>query len=544
MLRRIELRDFAIIRELDLELSPGLNVLTGETGAGKSIVVDALALLAGARADVAFVRSGAQTALVQGEFDDGDLTTASRRVALSGRHGARIDGEHVTVAELAERVGRLVAVFAQHGALELQGAAAQRAQLDRLLPEDARQALQRHRRAFQRRAEVAARLAEVRAAQRERARRLDVLAYQVQEIDEAQPRPGEEEELAAELDALRHAERIVQGAGAALAALAGEETGAVQLAAEARRELSAAARHAPALAALADDLDAALTGLGAVAAEVESFLAGFEADPARLDAVQARLAKLDALKRKYGDDVTAVLAFRDAAARERDDLLALDEDEAGLAREEAQLSAELERLAATVTAARRAAAQRLEAQVAPLLARLGMPGAVFEVAVTPLPEPNASGADEVSFRFGANVGEPPGPVSQIASGGELSRLMLALHLVTGATQPTLAFDEVDAGVGGRAAREVGALLGELGRGRQVLVVTHLAQVAAYADAHFVVSKAEEGGRTLTTVRPVTGRERVEELARMLSGTVTDASLSHAEELLSEAASRAHRRSPA
>src|SRR5690606_8356371 len=291
---RIELRDFAIIRELDLELSPGLNVLTGETGAGKSIVVDALALLAGARADVAFVRSGAQTALVQGEFDDGDLTTASRRVALSGRHGARIDGEHVTVAELAERVGRLVAVFAQHGALELQGSAAQRAQLDRLLPEDARQALQRHRRAFQRRAEVAARLAEVRAAQRERARRLDVLAYQVQEIGEAQPRPGEEEELAAELDALRHAERSVQG------------TGAVQLAAEARRELSAAARHAPALAALADDLDAALTGLGAVAAEVESFLAGFEADPARLDAVQARLAKLDALKRKYGDDVAAV----------------------------------------------------------------------------------------------------------------------------------------------------------------------------------------------------------------------------------------------
>src|SRR5690606_9448550 len=199
----------------------------------------------------------------------------------------------------------------------------------------------------------------------------------------------------------------------------------------------------------------------------------------------------------------------------------------------------------TVTAARAAAARRLEAQVAPLLERLGMPNAVFTVAVEPLVAPNLSGADEVTYLFSANLGEPPGPVSQIASGGELSRLMLALHLVTGATQPTLAFDEGDAGVGGRAARGGGALLGERGRGRQVLVVTHLAQVAAFADAHFVVSKTEEDGRTVTTVRRVSGRERAEELARMLSGTVTEASLSHAEELLAEAAAaRAHGSSPA
>src|SRR5690606_17987452 len=203
------LRDFAIIRELELELSPGLNVLSGETGAGKSIVVDALALLAGARADASFVRSGAESALVQGEFDGADVSSAARRIALSGRHGARVDGELVTVTELAERVGRQVAVFAQHGALELQGAAAQRAQLDRLLPEDAKRALQAYRRAFQRRAEVTARLAEVRQAKRERARRLDVLAYQLQEIDEAKPRLGEEEELEAELQTLRHAERVV-----------------------------------------------------------------------------------------------------------------------------------------------------------------------------------------------------------------------------------------------------------------------------------------------------------------------------------------------
>ena len=540
VLRRIELRDFAIIRELELELSPGLNVLTGETGAGKSIVVDALALLAGARADTSFVRAGADSALVQGEFDGQEVSSAARRIALSGRHAARVDGELVTVGELTDKVGRLVAVFAQHGALELQGAAAQRAQLDRLLPEDARRTLQDHRRAFQRRAEVASLLAAVREAKRERARRLDVLAYQLQEIDEVKPRPGEEDELEAELRTLRHAERVVQGAGAALSALSGEDGGAVQLAADALRELLAAAKYAPALEALAQDLDAALTGLGAVSAEVESFLATFEADPARLDAVQSRLAKLDDLKRKYGEDLAAVAAYREAAARERDELLALDEDEEALAREEAELTAELARLAAAITAARRSAAQRLEAQVEPLLRRLGMPNAVFTVGIEPLADPTANGADDVAFMFSANLGEPPAPVSQIASGGELSRLMLALHLVTGAAQPTLAFDEVDAGVGGRAAREVGALLGELGRGRQVLVVTHLAQVAAFADAHFVVAKAEEGGRTLTTVRRVAGRERAEELARMLSGTVTEASLSHAEELLSEAeAARAH-----
>ncbi len=534
MLRRLELRDFAIIQELSLDLSPGLNVLTGETGAGKSIVVDALGLLAGARADVAFVRAGANDALVQGEFESDELSTAGRRVSTGGRHGARVDGEHVTVAELTQRVGELVAVFAQHGALELQGAAAQRSQLDRLLPEEDRSRLAEHRQAYARRGQVAARLEEVRAAKRERARRQDVLTYQLEEIEAARPKPGEEESLGAELETLRHAERIVQGAGAALEALTGEGDGASGLADVALRELRAAARYAPSLAPLSGDLENAVTALGAVAAEVEAFLSTFEADPMRLDAVQARLAKLDDLKRKYGPDLEAVIAFADRARQELEELSGLDEDEAALEREEAELSQRMTGLAAALTTARRDAAKRLSAQVLPLLERLGMPGASFEVRVSPLDRPQASGNDDVTFVFGANPGEPPGPVAQIASGGELSRLMLALHLVTGATQRTLAFDEVDAGVGGRAAREVGALLAELATGRQVLVVTHLAQVAAFADAHFVVSKAEEGGRTVTSVRRVDGDERAEELARMLSGTVTGASLEHARELVAAA----------
>lgn len=534
MLRRLELRDFAIIRELSLELSEGLNVLTGETGAGKSIVVDALSLLAGARADTAFVRAGSEDALVQGEFEGATIQTAGRRVSAAGRHTARLDGEVVTVGELAERVGELVAVFAQHGALELQGPAAQRAQLDRLLPEPDRSALAEHKQAFARRGQVRAQLEEVRAAMRERARRQDVLAYQLQEIEAAKVAVGEDDALAADLATLRHAERIVQSASAAFAALAGDEPSATPLAADALRELRSAARHAPQLAALADDLETAVTGLGAVAAEVEAFLSGFDADPGRLDAVQARLAKLDDLKRKYGDDLPAVVAFAERARRELSELEALDDDEAELEREEAQLSARLEQLGAGLSAARRHAAQELAAQITPLLARLGMPSAVFEVRVAPLDQPHASGSDDVTFLFGANPGEPLGPVSQIASGGELSRLMLALHLVTGATQRTLAFDEVDAGVGGRAAREVGALLAELATGRQVLVVTHLAQVAAFADAHFVVSKSEQAGRTVTSVRRVQGDERDEELARMLSGTVTGAALEHARELVAAA----------
>jgi len=534
VLRRLELRDFAIIQELSLDLSPGLNVLTGETGAGKSIVVDALGLLAGARADVAFVRAGAQDALVQGEFDSGGLSSAGRRVSTSGRHGARVDGEHVTVGELTERVGEVVAVFAQHGALELQGAAAQRSQLDRLLPEEDRARLTEHRQAFVRRSQVAARLEEVRAAKRERARRQDVLTYQVQEIETSRPEPGEDEALETELETLRNAERIVQSAGAAFGALAGEDGGAAQLAAHALRELRTAARHAAALAPLADDLEAAVTGLGAVSEEVEAFLGSFDADPARLDAVQARLAKLDDLKRKYGEDLSAVIAFGERAKQELQELGALDEDEAALEREDAQLAARMAELAKQLTAARQRAARQLDEQVQPLLVRLGMPNAAFEVRVSSLDRPHATGSDDVTFMFGANAGEPLGPVSQIASGGELSRLMLALHLVTGATQRTLAFDEVDAGVGGKAAREVGALLAELALGRQVLVVTHLAQVAAFADAHFVVSKGESGGRTTTTVRRVEGDARAEELARMLSGTVTGASLEHARELVAAA----------
>jgi DNA repair protein RecN (Recombination protein N) len=536
VLRTLELRDFAIVDDLAIELGPGLNVLTGETGAGKSIVIDALELLAGGRADVAMIRTGAETAMVQGEFAEHDLSSASRRLSVSGRHAARIDGELVSVAELSERCGERIAVFAQHGALELQSSTAQRAQLDRLLPGPARSALESFTAAYERLTAVGKEIAAIEQAQRERVRRLEVLTYQIEDIAREKPVVGEDDRLEAELDTLRNAERIVTGAASAFAALSDAEPSSVGLAAEALRQLRSAGRHSTTLQQLADDLEGAVSALGAVSTEVESFLASFEADPGRLDVVQGRLATLDTLKRKYGPDLAAVLQFQREASAERDSLEQLDATAEQLGVERAALEDELASLSTTIRAARVEAADRLRAGVTPLLARLGMPDAVFSVEVEAAQRRTAHGDDAVSFRFSANLGEEPTSLAQIASGGEMSRVMLALHLVTGTTHGTVAFDEIDSGIGGRAAHDVGALLSALAQDRQVLVVTHLAQVAAFADDHYVVAKEQTGGRTVTTIERLSESERPAELARMLSGSVTRASLEHAAELLTGARS--------
>lgn len=539
MLHTLELRDFAIVDELELELAPGLNVLTGETGAGKSIVVDALHLLTGARADAGLIRTGAQDALVQATFEGAPIDSASRRLAVSGRHTARLSGELVTVAELTERMSSLAIVFGQHAAQELHSPQAQRRQLDRLLPPAAADTKARYLAAFERAGQVRERLAALQQAERDRSRRLDTLDFQLAEIDGVAPTEEEEEELRSELATLEHAERIVASGAAALEALDSGEENATALVAQAQRELEAAGRYAPLLAELARDLKEALGAIGAVSGEVEAYLSDFDADPRRLDAVQSRLAALESLKRKYGPDLAAVLAYRQEAAAERDSLAGADEEIRELESEAAELEARLRELGAALTEARRAAATELAEAVVPLLAQLGMPQARFLVDLTPSNRPHRHGLDDVRFLFSANPGEEALPVTDVASGGELSRIMLALNLVTGSDLPTLAFDEVDAGVGGATAIHVAALLGRLAERHQVLLVTHLAQVAAYAQAHFVVEKGEVkvdgGSRTVTRVRRVSEEERPFELARMLSGTVTQASLEHARELLKLAA---------
>ena len=534
MLRALELQNFAIVDELRVELSPGLNVLTGETGAGKSILIDALALLIGGRGDASFVRTGAEGALIQGLFDPRvGVGSAARRLQKSGRSSARLDGEVVTIGELAQLGARAVAIHGQHASQTLLNAAEQRKLLDELLTPGAQKALHRYGARYREYGEVVRELEALRSAGRERARRVDMLGFQLAEIDAAKLKTGEEATLKEDLESLRHAERITQGAGRALNSLAEGEPNAAELVAAAARDLENAGRFHKTLEALAAELNDALASLQAIGEEVGSFLGDFDVEPGALERLEARAAKLEGIKLKYGDSVEAVLAYREEISEELDTLANAETNIGALEERRAALDKELAELAETLSRARASAAAKLSKEVTAQLRPLGMPDAAFSVGLAPLADYTPHGRDRVTFLFSANLGEPPAPLSAVASGGELSRVMLGLNVVTGSSEPTLAFDEVDAGLGGQTARAVGALLKRLAREHQVLVVTHLPQVAAFADAQFYVEKLEKEGRTVTRVTRLKPKEREAELARMLSGAVTDTALAHARELLQE-----------
>ncbi len=532
MLRVLELRDFALIDELTLELRPGLNALTGETGAGKSIIVDALSQLAGARADPGFVRAGCASALVQGEFDSaGSAVALGRKLQAEGRSSARIDGELVTVAELSETARQLISVHAQHASHELADPARHIRLLDRITGEDGASLLAGYRLVHTEWIRSRDRLARLRETARERVQRLDTIGRQLEEIQAAGLVPGEEEELRARLGALRNAEAITEGVSAAVDLLLEAEPSAVSSLIEAHRALQGAARHSGEIATLMAELVSSLESVQATATELDAFLGGFDTDPGELERAESRLARIESLRRKYGEDVQAILAHAAALGRERDELAALDDDISTLEAGVSGLRREVEAKATRLSSVRRTAADRLNREIVPLLASLGMRDARFGTDFRSLDQPGPSGTDRVQFVFSANAGEPLADLALIASGGELSRLLLALHLLVGAEQPVLVFDEVDAGTGGQAAVSIGALLKRLAAGRQVLVVTHLPQVAAWADTQYHVSKQEVGGRTLTRVTLLEGESRVEEIARMLAGAVTDNSRRAAQELL-------------
>jgi DNA repair protein RecN (Recombination protein N) len=535
VLRSLELFDFAIADRVSVELGAGLNVLSGETGAGKSLLVDALALLAGGRADVGVVRSGRASALVQATWTDGPSLTVARRVVREGRNLARIDGEVVTVAELQSTLAPRLGIFGQHAYQTLLDGVEQRAMLDRRLDPAAAAAWAAYRSAWAERQEVRERLAALRSAVRDRARALDLLRYQVDEIDAARLRAGEDADLDARLEALRHLERVRSGVVEALSALAAIEGSAADRLTEAVRALSAAARHDASLRPLQGELADAATAVQAIAGELETALERLEAEPGELDRLEARRAEIEALERKYGAGVEGVLRMRAALAAELDGLARADADDADLARRDGELTDVIERTARTVGEGRRRVAAELAPAVVEVLRALALPHARFEVELQPLPEPGPSGAERVAFRFGANLGEPLGGLRDVASGGELSRVMLALHAAAGSDVPTLVFDEVDAGLGGRTGRAVGEVLARLARDRQVLVVTHLAQVAAFADHHLRVDKTEAEGRTVTRVVRLDGDDRVAELARMLAGDDGVAARRHAKALLRDPA---------
>ncbi len=538
MLEELHVRDLALIEDVWLEFGPGMTALTGETGAGKTALIGALQLLVGERADSGAVRAGAAEARVEGRFStpDGDVM-AVRRVGADGRSRCTLDGDMATVGALSAALGPLVDLHGQHEHQALYSASTHARYLDGYggeacasALEGYRAALSEYRAARGERAELAARLDDAR-------RNAEHLRFVVDEIAQVDPRAGEDEELEATLPALQNAEKLAEAAGEAAGRLRGE-SGALDAIAEAASALDRVAGVDATLDALRARLSEASALVDDAGLELRSYAERVEHDPDALDATLDRLARLNSLTRKYGPTLAEVIRQRDDAIAS---LEAYEDGEAAIARADAALdaaTAELERAASGLTAARAAAAPAFVEALAAAVDDLAMPGARFEVAPTPLPfdDWTTDGPERVEFLYAPAPGQPARPLARIASGGEVSRVMLALKGVLGEADSvgTLVFDEVDAGIGGATAHAVGRRLSALAATHQVIVVTHLAQVAAYADTQLVVEKTVSADSASTVVRAVTGEERVGEIARMLSGNDSVASLDHARELLDQA----------
>ena len=547
MLAELRVRDLAVIADVTLPLATGLNVLTGETGAGKSLLVDALALLLGERASGDVVRPGAEKAVVEGAFELGPpvlerlraslaalgveaedgVLVVKREVQVEGRSRAWVNGSPAAVGVLA-RLGALLVDL--HGQYETQSLLRPDVQRD-LLDLFAGAAVERAavRDAHARLAEAERREAELVAQQDEVRRKADYLRHVVDEIAKAAPRVGEDDQLAAQARRLGHAEEIgrlcrelEQAAGTGGLARAGKLVGAL-------------ARLEPAAARWQELVDAAFANLEELAADARALADGLDADPGRLAEVEQRRDVLHRLLQKYGPTVADVLATRDRSARELDLLDSAELDLRELADRRAAAAADLGRACAALSAKRAAGADRLAGAVTASLPQLGIPGGRFTVDRTALPGPRADGAETVGFSVRLNVGLDARPLARAASGGELSRLMLALKVVLAEHDavPTLVFDEVDQGVGGEVGGRLGEALARVAAegARQVLVITHLPQIAARGDRHLVVSKSAHGGLTTSDVRVVDGEERRREVARMLGDPDLATALAHAAELL-------------
>lgn len=574
VLEEIRIRSLGVIDDAVVELSPGFTAVTGETGAGKTMVVTSLGLLLGGRADAALVRNGAKAAVVEGrivvgedspaaaraeeagaELDDGALLV-SRTVSAEGRSRAHLGGRSVPVGLLADLADDLVAVHGQSDQQGLLRPARQRQALDRYAGEAVAKPLAVYTTAYRRLREVSSTLDELTALAKDRAQEADLLRFGLEEIAAAEPLPGEDAELAAEAERLGHAEALASAATSAHTALLGnpedpESVDANALVAGAKRALDAVRTHDPALASLADRLGEVGYLLSDVAGDLAGYAGDLDADPLRLAAVEERRAVLAHLTRRYGESIDVVLAWAEEGAARLTELEGDDDRIEVLAAERDALRGELGELAQTLTRARTAAAERFAAAVTAELGELAMPHARVSVAIRQAESADgievegrtvafgATGVDEVELQLAPHPGAPARAIAKGASGGELSRVMLAVEVVFAGSDPvpTYLFDEVDAGVGGKAAVEVGRRLARLARTAQVVVVTHLPQVAAFADRHLVVVKTSDGVVTRSGVQAMSGEDRVRELSRMLAG-LEDSELgrAHAEELLEAARS--------
>ncbi len=559
MLTELRIAGLGVIQEAVLEPHPGLTIVTGETGAGKTMVVTGLGLVAGGRADARVVRNGLDRAIIEARFAD---LPASVLAAVDGVGGVLDDGEllltrtigqrsrtlvggvQVPAAPAADIGAALVTIHGQSEQVRLGTPERQREVLDRAGGEPVAALLTRYREAYAARRTAQAELADLVAQSQARAREIDLLAFGLDEIAAVDPQPDEDIDLATEARRLQSVDDLRLAARRASVALAGDEEAngddpsALGLVATARKALESAASGdsvAEPLAVRARDL-AALTA--DLAAETASYLADLDADPVRLEWIAGRRAQLLGLTRKYGTTIAEVLAWAASAAVRLSDLQGGDDRIEELTAEVALLTERITLDAAELTRLRSAAATSLERQVEAELAALAMPHARLRFEVAPLAEPGPNGADVVALLFSANPGAEPGPLGKVASGGELSRVRLALEVVLADVEAgeTFVFDEVDAGIGGAVALEVGRRLAQLSRSTQVVVVTHLAQVAAYGDRHVVVAKTDDGSVTTSGLIEVSGGAQLAELARMMGGLGgTDSSLAHAAELVAQAA---------
>lgn len=560
MLREIHVQNYAVIDSLQVEFAPGLNLLSGETGSGKSILVDALGLALGGRASAEVIRSGQERAQVTAVFRaegrppwstwleacglaQEEELILRREILASGKSRMLVNDQPVTLAAVKSLAGLLVEMHGQNEHVALFARDAQLELLDQFAGVD--EELLRVRELHTRRRELESEFDSLSQNEQERLRNIDLLSFQVQELEHAKIEPGEDARLEDEKRVLANLERVRAAATSAFSTLYEDEGAAYSRLAAAMYQIEDLRRYEPAVEPYVEPLASARASIEDTAGFLRNYLGKLEANPQRLEEIEDRLALLDRLKRKYGQTLEQILAYGEKTRLELAKMEHADERREAIQRELEKATGEYGKAAEALSTKRREAARKLTRLVREELAQLGMEKTRLEVHFESLLEGRAGprGIDEVEFRISPNPGEELRPLEKIASGGEISRLMLALKTVVGTNRPgagtarrtarTFIFDEVDSGIGGRVAESVGQRLKRLARDGQVLCVTHLAQIACFADQHYYVEKFERSGRTLTSVTHLaTEKERAGELARMLSGSqITDAVLKHAAAML-------------
>ncbi len=555
MLSLLHIENIALIQSADIRFEPGFNVLTGETGAGKSIVIDSIGAVLGERTSRELIRTGAKSALVTAVFtqvpplpwlEENGFPAGEEELLLQrelqgdGRNVCRIDGKLVTVAQLRELGRQLLNIHGQHDGQQLLDPASHLGYLDQF--GGCQPLLESYQEAYRKWHDIRREMDKLQMDEAERSRRVDTLNYQIQELERAQLKAGEDEELSARRTLLRSAGRLMEAVQSAEFALSGDEDrdGACSLIAQAEGELQGVSSISPELGELSEKLTALRCAADDAADTLRDLSRSFDFSPGELDQVEERLDLLYRLRKKYGPTVEDMLAYLDRCRKELDQIQYADDTLARLEKDLKKAQKEAARRGESLSQARREAAGALQARVQEELRQLDMPKVQFQTEFTPKGGEagmDETGLDEVQFLMSANLGEALKPIQKVASGGELARIMLALKnvLAEGDQIGTLVFDEVDTGVSGRAAQKVAEKMAQVARGKQVLCVTHLPQIAAMADTHFSVQKGEREGRTYTRLERLDRSQRREELARLIGGaSITPSLLESAEELLRQA----------